>query len=440
MSKRSRGPLDPSEVAKSPLAEAVLADLIARFAQHEAEDTLPRGPRGSFYDLRPEGMGNGVTYRKKMKGEPASAFGPMEAHIEYVGDVLGRARRAGLIPEPWVADGRAPDPIIPITFDDAEEFAANVVAWAAHFRLDAQRFQPVYVEVLCEAADLRPRVARIASEYGVPVYASGGMGGIKGNVETGGRARERHVPTVVLAVGDCDKDGRRIYAHAAEDSVAWAGDGYVYADGAPFDCLLTDAESNLARVSFFRVALTQGQAEQLDVLDAEGKAEADAIPVPVLDGWLREAIEGLQDSACAERTSSASRRPSANGWARSSEPRSTHHERRPFVADRKQSQTERKDMLDEQTTKHPARIDSLIEALLQTSEGEGVADALDFIFDNAPEFRLPRTPTDQWQYVQDLLAMFWEDEDLAERSLGTTQDALGFGVRIGEALAIHRSE
>jgi hypothetical protein len=34
------------------------------------------------------------------------------------------------------------------------------------------------------------------------------------------------------------------------------------------------------------------------VLDAESKAEADAIPVPVLDRWLREAIEGLQDSAC----------------------------------------------------------------------------------------------------------------------------------------------
>jgi hypothetical protein len=76
-------------VAKSPLAEAVLADVIVRFAQHEAEDTLPRGPRGIFYDLRPDGMGNGVTCRKKMKGEPASAFGLMEAHIEYVGGDSG---------------------------------------------------------------------------------------------------------------------------------------------------------------------------------------------------------------------------------------------------------------------------------------------------------------------------------------------------------------
>jgi hypothetical protein len=81
-SKRARGRIDPSKVATTPLAEAVLADLIARFAQHKAEDTLPRGPRGIFYDLRPNGMGNGVTYRKKMHGEPASAFGPMEAHID----------------------------------------------------------------------------------------------------------------------------------------------------------------------------------------------------------------------------------------------------------------------------------------------------------------------------------------------------------------------
>ena len=51
-------------------------------------------------------------------------------------------------------------------------------------------------------------------------------------------------------------------------------------------------------MSFFRLALSVEQAEALDVLDAEGKAEADAIPVPVLDGWLREGIEAVQDSVC----------------------------------------------------------------------------------------------------------------------------------------------
>jgi hypothetical protein len=106
----------------------------------------------------------------------------------------------------------------------------------------------------------------------------------------------------------------------------------------------------------------------------------------------------------------------------------------------KRSQTEREDMFDEQTTSHPARIDSLIEALRRTSEGEGVADTLEFIFDNAPEFRLRRTPADEWQYVQDLLAILGENQDLAVASLMDEQYALMVGVEIGAALAIHRPE
>ena len=44
-------------------AEGIVPDLIARYRQHYDEGTLPRGPRGIFYDLRPHGMGNGMTYR-----------------------------------------------------------------------------------------------------------------------------------------------------------------------------------------------------------------------------------------------------------------------------------------------------------------------------------------------------------------------------------------
>ena len=97
-------------------------------------------------------------------------------------------------------------------------------------------------------------------------------------------------------------------------------------------------------------------------------------------------------------------------------------------------------MFDEQTTNHPARIDSLIEALRRTSEGEGVAESLEFILGHAPEFRLRRTPADEWEYVQDLLTIFGENQDLAVASLIDEQYALLVGVEIGAALAIHRPE
>ncbi len=49
-----------------------------------------------------------------------------------------------------------------------------------------------------------------------------------------------------------------------------------------------------------RLALTPGQAQDLDILDADGKAEADAVPVPTMDAWLTYAIEALTDPACRD--------------------------------------------------------------------------------------------------------------------------------------------
>ena len=50
---RDRGWILASDLPRSPKADAVAADLLDRLAQHAAEDTLPRGPRGLFNDLRP---------------------------------------------------------------------------------------------------------------------------------------------------------------------------------------------------------------------------------------------------------------------------------------------------------------------------------------------------------------------------------------------------
>ena len=129
MSVRPRGPL-PDWKPRTPRQEGILADLIARYEQHEREDTLPRGGRGIFYDLRPDGMGNGITYRKPDAEHPIKAkdglpgFGPMEAHPAAVQEVLVMARRAGLIPEEWVADTRAPDAIVPLSYEERRRLRA----------------------------------------------------------------------------------------------------------------------------------------------------------------------------------------------------------------------------------------------------------------------------------------------------------------------------
>jgi hypothetical protein len=288
VSVRTRGPLpdwepDPASPRQARQA-AILADLLDRLAQHGAEDTLPRSPRGLFYDLRPHGMGHGITYIKPSRDYPKTAFGPMEAHPDLVQEVLVLARRAGRVDEDDIEDGRAPDGSVPWYSDDtAEDYAAALVRQVRdpHLEYDPQTGQPVYLEVLVEAGGLVGRLARIAEPYGVPVYSGAGYDGLKGKRALARRATGRDVPTVVLRVSDYDPHGLAIAHASLEDSVAWA----------------KHFGAEPGWLSFDRIALTRDQARDHGLLDAGGKAEADGLPVPVMDAILREAIEapGRQD-------------------------------------------------------------------------------------------------------------------------------------------------
>jgi hypothetical protein len=200
------------------------------------------------------------------------------------------ARRAGIVPEHWVADERAPDPDLPYDDGSAEAVADSIASQIENaerdFRLGRQLFQPCYVEVQCEAGDLIPRISRVVrDDRGVPVYSGAGFDGLKGYREFAERAVERKVPTFVLNVGDRDKHGEDIFVAAAEDAIAWA-----QAAGVEDPALV-----------FVRLALTEEQAREHDLLDADGKAEVDGLPVPVLDALLLDAIDALHDPACRER-------------------------------------------------------------------------------------------------------------------------------------------
>jgi hypothetical protein len=283
MGKRPRGP-QPDWRPTAPRQVGILRDLVERYRQHQQEGTLPRGGRGIFYDLRPNGMGNGVTYRKPDSLHPLSGFGPMEAHPAAVQEVLVMARRAGIIPEEWVADTRAPSPLLQSFNESADEEAASIACWAENavrsFRLDPQDGQPQYVELWCEAEDLAPRVARVAEPFGVPVYSGGGFDGLKGKRAVGGRAALRGVPTLILHIGDRDPHGEMIYEALVEDVQAWQ----VHETGAD------------DWVEFERLALTLDQAEEHGLLDADGKAEADSLPVQVLDQIVTSRLSELRDA------------------------------------------------------------------------------------------------------------------------------------------------
>ena len=308
MSERPRGPL-PGWEPTTEFQKALLADVLERLEQHEREGTLPRSPRGVFYDLRPDGFGRGVTYVKyppmrcvrgghlidpqvgkcTEHGGQQRKANPMDASPRDVQEILTQARRAGLVDEDWIDDTRAPDPAVP-EYDDetAEQMADLYVRMIRDPKLDysPQDGQEVYLEALVEAAGLIGRLERVAAPYGVPVYSGGGYDGLKAKRAMGQRAADREVPTVVLRISDYDDHGLKIARASEEDSVAWA----------------EHFDAPEGWLTFERIALTEQQAIDHSLLDHLGKAEAEGLPVPVMDAILTDVIERHRNPARREET------------------------------------------------------------------------------------------------------------------------------------------
>jgi len=290
MPVRPKGPMPEDWRPSTAVGRALMADILARLQQHQRDDTLPRSPRGLFYDLRPHGMGNGLTYVKQPRMEPVPGTAskrrrvdPTEIAPVHVQEMLANLRRAGIVPERWIEDTRAPDPNVPYYNEETAETEAEYLADQVRqprITYSPQRGQAVFLELVVEAAGLMGRCTRIAGGYGVPVYSGGGFDGLKGKRAFAERAADRDVRTVVLRISDFDPHGLMIAETSAADSIAWA----VNHHGLDEDWL-----------EFERIGLTEEQAEVAGLLDEEGKAEADGLPVPVMDQLIIDAITAYQD-------------------------------------------------------------------------------------------------------------------------------------------------
>ncbi|HTF54799.1 MAG TPA: hypothetical protein VK735_45775 [Pseudonocardia sp.] len=285
MGTRPRGP-QPHWEPRTPRQRAILSDLLGLYSRHSDEGTLPRGPRGAFYDLRPIGS-SGIRYEKRPPKVPGTnRIADGYADQQAVAEVLNLARRAGMIPEDWIADTRTPDPLVPLYDDDPEQAVADAVRAVKDagpgYRLDPQTGQRDYLEIWSEARELTERIARTATPLGVPVYSGGGFDSIKVKRRTAdrvvARAQETGQATVILHIGDLDPHGESIVTAFTEDVTGW---------------ILAVVGSSPLHVE--RIALTQAQAARWGLLDADGKAEADGIPVRELDQLITSWVSALRD-------------------------------------------------------------------------------------------------------------------------------------------------
>lgn len=199
-------------------------------------------------------------------------------------EMMNRARRAGLVPFESIRDDG-------VTVEAAGGFSGKAGFWQAvqytadNYQRRLQDGQPYALEVWVEAAGMVPQVARVAHEYGVPVYSSGGFDSLTAKYEAAGRALSR--PTVILSIGDHDASGWAVFDAAAEDVATMA----------------EDRGAGEGAVRFERVAVTPEQIERYGLPAAppkktdnrgdwkqEGTVQCEALDPADLAHEIREAI------------------------------------------------------------------------------------------------------------------------------------------------------
>lgn len=200
-------------------------------------------------------------------------------------ETLNRARRGGLIEWDAIRDDgftkRAAT-----AWGDPAEWASAVVESAERYRCDRQAGQDRRLVVWCEAGGMVPQLVRVASEYSVPVYSSGGFDSVTAKHDVA-QEFSRLGSATVLHIGDHDPSGVHMFGSLDEDVRAF----------------LEDLGGD---VSFVRLAVTPDQVDEMSLPTAPPKptdrrafsgdtVQAEAIPPDVLARIVREAIHDRLD-------------------------------------------------------------------------------------------------------------------------------------------------
>ena len=140
---------------------------------------------------------------------------------------------------------------------------------------------------MCEAAGMVPQLARVATDFGVPVISSGGFESVTEKHALAVEISDHGRPTEVLHIGDHDPSGAHLFLALKEDVSAFA---------MPYG----------VTVEFTRLAVTPDQITELRLETSPKKTEeklafngetcqVEAIAPDVLAQIVRDAIESRID-------------------------------------------------------------------------------------------------------------------------------------------------
>lgn len=222
---------------------------------------------------------------------------------------LVKARRAQLIPFRAIRDDKTDEIGGDWGYADTGEFWDGLRESASTYRRPLREGQPNEIELWCEARGMGPSLAKVARQYGVQVFATGGFPGVTVTHAMAQRvlANERNEQaTIFLHLGDYDPSGEAIYEAMRDDVMAFVA-GHLGGN-------LDDARATFKPQ---RIGLTWEQVEEHGIETAppkksdgrsarwedEGRMESaqlEAVETGLLRSWAAEAIEEHTDLTLLE--------------------------------------------------------------------------------------------------------------------------------------------
>lgn len=202
-------------------------------------------------------------------------------------ETLNRARRAGYIPFDAIRDDGFGGSV-PHGYIDKLHAFQSFLSYANQYTRQRQQNQDTYHEIWVEAAGMVPQIYSRVSEFGIPVYSSGGFNSTTAKHDTAVRIAHRYQNdgqvTRIVHVGDYDPSGVAIV-----DSLASDVKGFV------------EGLNTWAEPEFVRAAVTPEQIEELQLPTSPAKStdrrsdvrisvQAEALSPPQLIEVVLEAV------------------------------------------------------------------------------------------------------------------------------------------------------
>lgn len=212
---------------------------------------------------------------------------------------LVRARRAQLIGFDVIRDDGTTTAGGDYGYVSPQDFWDELKDSGRGYSRTTREGQEFRIELWCEAGGMVPQLERVASDYGVRVYSTGGFSSVTVTHEIAQRALRFSKPTIFLHVGDYDPSGESIFDAMTTDALHFIA-------GQSGGGLISDHEDKFKPI---RVALTQDQVVEHELPTAPAKAsdsrsvnwldetcQAEAMPPDLLAETVRDALAEWTDA------------------------------------------------------------------------------------------------------------------------------------------------